>query len=267
MMGKVVSLAISGKKAAYNPETFKADLQNYVNLPYKDPQKIHIIKNVSLTATNGGDITTSDVGYGVTVPSGYNAINQTFRIVGAGDCLAKQIAKFNTKEANIFLIDDQGIIFGDVYQKADGTLSFTGYESFLMMSETIADGTNVYILNLNVYYGVNYNKERKNRHAIVLDAIPDGLIGVMLKKGATTATASVVDICSGDDYTSLFGNDWDARMFVNSAGTAPTTVTYNSATGLLTFVPTGSYKVQSANILSTSNILGLEGANKFVALS
>jgi hypothetical protein len=267
---KVVALLISGIKAEYPSDAaaFNAGLQGWVNADSDDLLKLFVLKGAILTGSNGGDITTSDQGYGVSIPVGYNALSQTIRLRGAGDCLAKQLAKFNGKQARIFRIDDEDAAYGTASKKTDGTIVFKGYNAILMMSEALNDGSNDYILTLNIYYEANYDKERKNRHAVILDAVPDPLSGVILKKGAAAGTASVVDICSTDDYTDIYGDDWDETMFVASDGTNPTTVTYNAATKLLTFAPTTSpYKVAGAAALSAGNIIGLEGANEYVPLT
>ncbi|MBF0651290.1 hypothetical protein IR083_20945 [Dysgonomonas sp. GY75] len=267
--GKPVTLVICGLKSEYSADSteFNTHFQEYVNAAPDDVQKMLIIKNIVLTSSNGGDITTSDAGYGSTVPVGYNALSQVFRISGGGDCLAKQLAKFNGQKVLIFRIDDENAIYGKASEKSDKSIVFKGYEAFIIMSESLADGSNPYILNLNVYYATNYDKERKDRHAILLDNIPDGLNGVILQKGTATLTAKVVDICSTDDYTSMFGNEWDYSMFVDESGANPTTVTYDATTGLLTFAPAGSYKIENAGVLSTGNIIGIEGVNKYVPLS
>ena len=99
-----------------------------------------------------------------------------------------------------------------------------------------------------------------------LPNVPDGLIGVALKAGAT-GTASVVTACGGEDITAEYGDKWKANMFINDSGTAATTATFDLATGLLSIAPAGKYRVASASVLEAGDILGLDGVGEYADVS
>lgn len=267
--GKTVALFLTALNAAYpvDGEEFNSNLtgaNGYVNI--EGVQRILPITNIINNTPSGGDIATSEVGFGGPIPIGYNAYSEVYQI-DAGDCLFKQLVKLNKQKMRVFRVDDEESIYGTA-KLINKDVKLIGFDAYIMVQRVKADGTNPYALNLGVYYSVNYEKEIENLHSFVLDEIPDGLIGVTLKKGTTPLTAEIVSVCDGDNsYTAQYGAEWLPAMFVNSAGVEPTSVTYSTSTKMLTFAPAGSYRIKSASALIAGNIEGLDGVDRFIDLT
>lgn len=266
--GKVSALIVTAVNAMYplNGEEFASGLSGYA--AENGPLRMYPVKDLVGMTISGGDINAPDLGtYGGPAPTNLNAKNVAYQING-GDCLYKELAKFNKRKMRVFRVDDEGFVYGTVVSR-DGQNYFAGFEATLYAMRIPTDGSTAYNLSLYAYYTPNNENEEKNMNAfnVGLVAIPDGLIGVTLKKGAASGTASVVTVCGGEDVTADYGSKWKANMFQNAAGVAPTTVTFAEATGLLTFEPAAAYRVAKAAALSTGDISGIEGVDELVALS
>lgn len=265
--GKVSALLITGKNALYpmESEDFVSGLSGYVTTA--DALKMYPIKSVVGMTINGGDINAPDLGtYGGPAPTNLNAKNIAYQI-DAGDCLYKEISKFNKRKMRVLRVDDEGFVYGTVVVR-DGKNYFAGFEATLYAVRTPTDGSTAYNLSLYAYYTPSNESEEKNMHAfeVGLPNVPDGLIGVVLKAGAT-GTASVMTACGGEDITAEYGDKWKANMFINDSGTAATTATFDSATGLLSIAPAGKYRVASASVLEAGDILGLDGVGEYADVS
>lgn len=266
--GKVSALIVTGLNGFYalKDDEFKTSLEGHVI--ENGPLRMYPIKDVVGMVISGGDINAPDLGtYGGPAPTNLNAKNVAYQI-NAGDCLYKELAKFNRRKMRVFRVDSDGFVYGTVVVR-NGERYFAGFEATLYAVRTVTDGSTAYNLSLFAYYTPNNEDEERNMHAfnVGLVAIPDGLLGVSLQKGASSGKAKVVTVCGGEDVTADYGDKWKADMFLNAAGVAPTTVTYDASSGLLTFEPAAAYRVASAGVLSKGDIPGLEGVDELVALS
>lgn len=262
--GKVAALIVTGLYAYYPVEEseFIAGLEG--NVVSVGSDKIYPIKNIVGMSISGGDINAPELGtYGGPAPTNLNAKNVAYQING-GDCLYKELAKLNKRKMRLFRVDDEGYVYGTIVKKNE-QYYFAGFECTLYAMRTPTDGSSAYNLSLYAYYTPNNEDEEKNMSAINVGLvnIPDGLIGITLKKGKTAGTASVITGCGGEDITSEYGSKWETSMFVNEAGANPETVTFDENTGLLTIAPTAAYRVVGS---ATLGIDGLEGLNEFVDL-
>lgn len=266
--GKIQALIITAVNAMYplEEEEFKSALNGYVG--DTSILRMYPVKNVVGMTISGGDINAPDLGtYGGPAPTNLNAKNVAYQIDG-GDCLYKELAKFNKRKVRIFRVDDEGYIYGTVVVK-DGVSYFAGFEATLYATRTPSDGSTAYNLSLTAYYTPNNEAEEMNMNAfeIGIANVPDGLVGVVLKKGTAANTASVVTMCGGDDITADYGDKWTSNMFINAEGSAPTSVTFGEDTGVLTFDPAGSYRVAPVSKLEEGDIFGFDGVNQLVNLS
>lgn len=266
--GKVSALIVTGLNAMYplKEEEFKTGLEGHVS--ESGALRMYPIKDIVGMTLSGGDINAPDLGtYGGPAPTNLNAKNVAYQI-NAGDCLYKELAKFNKRKMRMFRVDDEGFVYGTVVSR-NGVNYFAGFEVTLYAVRTPTDGSTAYNLSLFAYYTPNNEDEEKNMNAfnVGLVAIPDGLIGVTLKKGTGSATASVITTCGGEDITAEYGDKWKVGMFLNASGVAPTSVTFDAATGLLTFEPAAAYRVASAAVLAEGDITGIEGVNEMTDLS
>lgn len=265
--GKISALLITGINALYpiDESVFIDGLEGYVT--EKGPMRMFPVKNIVGMTLSGGDINAPDLGtYGGPAPTNLNAKNVAYQVNG-GDCLYKELAKLNKRKMRVLRVDDEGYVYGTVVVRGD-VKYFAGFEATMYAVRTATDGSAAYNLSLFAYYTPNNESEEKNMNAfqVGLPNVPDGLIGIALKKGAAEKTASVITDCGGLDITADYGDKWKATMFVNASGTNPTTLTFSADTGLLTFEPTGSYRVASASVLAAGDITGMDGVDKLVAL-
>lgn len=265
--GKTSALIVTGINAYFPTDKteFLSELEGDVSAV--GVNRIYPIKNIVGTTINGGDINAPDLGtYGGAMPSNLNAKNVAYQI-NAGDCMYKELAKFNKRKMRIFRVDDEGYVYGTVVKRGSEYF-FAGFECTLYASRVPTDGSTAYNLSLYAYYTPNNEDEEKNMMAlnVGLVNIPDGLIGVILKKAGASGKAYVITQCGAEDITAEYGSKWDKDMFLNNSGSAPTTVTFDSGTGTLTFEPEGKYRVAPASALSDT-IPGIEGINELVDLT
>lgn len=265
--GKTVALLITPRNSTFpvDNKTFITELaQGVVALP---SSRVFPVKSIIGMTINGGDINAPEMGtYGGTVPTNLNAKNVAYQI-DAGDCMYKELAKFNKRKMRVFRVDDEGFVYGTVVKSGEET-KFVGFECTLYANRVPTDGSTAYNLTLNVYYTPNLENEEKNMHAFQVDlpAIPDGLIGLALVKGSAANKAKVVTACGGVDVTDEFGESWSADCFLTSAGTAPTSATYEN--GEITFVGGESgVRVAGADKLSVAGIVGYDGIPEIVSLT
>lgn len=258
--GKTVALIITDLNAYYpiDSEEFIQNLDGYVSDP--GVLRMYPIKKVISSPRTGGDLNIVDNGtYGGSVVINLNGLYVAFQI-DSGDCMYKELAKFNTRNMRALRVDDQGRLWGTVITR--GAVDYyAGFEISLYALKTGTDGSTAYNLSLYAFYTSQNESEEINNQAfeVGINNIPDGLLGVRLVAGTTTGTATVVRSCGGDDQTVRYGEDWTEDMFLTETGTTPTSVTFNASTGLLTIAPAGSYRVAPANVLSEGNIIGLDG--------
>ena len=265
--GKVSALLLTGVNAFYpmDKDEFVQGLSGYVTT--NDALKMYPVKGVVGLTINGGDINAPELGtYGGAMPTNLNAKNVAYQI-DAGDCLYKELSKLNKRKMRVFRVDDEGYVYGTVVVR-DGVNYFAGFEATVYTVRTSTDGSTAYNLSLYAYYTPNNESEEQNMNAfdVGLPNIPDGLLGVILKAG-TNGTASVMTACGGEDITAEYGDDWEASMFINESGTAATTATFNSATGLLTIAPAGKYRIAGASVLESGNIFGLDGVPEYADIT
>lgn len=265
--GKISALIVTGLNAYFptDESQFIAGLDN--NVAESGVNRIYPIKNIVGMTLSGGDINAPDLGtYGGPAPTNLNAKNVAYQI-NAGDCMYKELAKFNKRKMRIFRVDDEGYVYGTIVKRGEEYF-FAGFECTLYSVRTPTDGSTAYNLSLYAYYTPNNEDEEKNMSAVNVGLvnIPDGLLGVTLKKGTTSGAAAVITQCGAEDITSEYGDKWKVAMFMNASGGNPTTVTYNPSTGLLTFEPAAAYRIAPSSVLKTE-IPGLEGVNEMVDLS
>lgn len=264
--GKIVALLVTTRSVNFSVITSEF-ITGLNNSTIAAPSvRLFPIKNIVGMTINGGDINAPDLGnYGGPAPTNLNAKNVAYQIDG-GDCLYKELAKFNKRKMRVFRVDDEGYVYGTVIEE-NGTKKFAGFECTLYANRVPTDGSTAYNLSLYVYYTPNNEIEEKNMNAfeIGLTSIPDGLIGLTIMKGSTSGKAKIVTICGGDDVTDEIGSKLTTDTFLNDSGEHPTTATY--AKGEITIEPAGSYKIADAETLNGVDIVGFEGVDEYVSLS
>lgn len=266
--GKTIALILTELNSFYptDPAEFIAGLNGWI-LAGTSP-RMFPIKGVVAGALNGGDIATAELGtYGGSTPIGINQLNIAYQF-DAGDCFYKELFKVRKRKMRLFRVDDEGYVYGTIVTR-EGEDHFAGFEVTLMPLYTLTDGTAETTIGLTAYFSVNYEFElaAKNGINVGLNSIPDGLIGIVLQASSKASGAKVVTVCSGEDITAEYGEDWTTELFLNNSGGKPTTVTFAKETGMLTIAPAGNYRVVGAEVLAEANIIGYEGVDTYTAIT
>ena len=265
--GKVSSLIVTSLNSYFKMDEAEFIDEISKNVSAVGNNRIYPIKNIVGMTLSGGDINAPDLGtYGGPAPTNLNAKNVAYQI-NSGDCMYKELAKFNKQKVRIIRVDDEGYAYGTIVKKGDDYF-FAGFECTLYALRTPTDGSTAYNLSLYAYYTPNNEDEEKNMAAIYVGLVnvPDGLIGITLKKGTTSGTASVVTSCGAEDITAEYGEKWTTSMFKNPDGSSPESVTYSKDTQKLTFDPVASYRIADSSVLKET-IPGVEGVNEYVSLT
>ena len=250
-------LAQIGETFPADAGAFKDALQGYIN-----EGKIIPVSGLAGAEAEGGDAATAQVGsYGPNRVTGINAYVRTFAVDG-GDCLFKALKDLQG-QWGVFVLDKNMYLRGYVKEN-NGAEVFCGHDADVFVTETEATGGTVYSISVRVAYGVDYDNQRKNRHTIKLDTMPDGLVGVVLQK-VSDGKVKVVSACGGTDYTTLFKETVAPAMFIDNTGKAVTTATYNEDDDTVTLSPTTApVRVAGADVLSENEVFGIGGIDKFV---
>jgi len=215
----------------------------------------------------GGDVRTSQEGFGPEMPIGINAKRVDYIINAGGLCLFKQLKKYNGKQVRLLQVDNNDVAYGTVATIA-GVDKVRGFLGTIWVTRRDNTGTNNPAIIFSVFLDANYENEESNLTAVTLTETYEGLTGVILRRTAT-GTAKFVIACSGDDLTSTFGTTLAvATLYKNPAGANPTTVVYNATSSTLTFTPAAaSYKIEDAMVLAAANIEGYEGEDEYTDLT
>lgn len=215
----------------------------------------------------GGDVRTSQEGFGPEEPVGINSKRVDYIINKGGLCLLKQLKKLNGRQIRIFPVDKNKVAYGTV-ATIDDAARFRGFLATIWATKRDNTGSQNGAIIFSVFYDAEYENEENNLAAIALTETIEGLTGVVLKKTGT-GKAKFVIACSGDDLTDTYGDELAvATLYKNSVGENPTSVTYAAATADLTFLPaSGKYMIADAETLTAAGIEGLEGEEEYTDLT
>lgn len=231
--------------------------------------RVFPIYGVTGQPLTGGEAATASTSHGPSIYVGETASAVSYEFATLGACASKQLKYFSLKNMRIVRIDVNDVVWGNAISDTVGR----GYEAQLFHRDTEpTTETEAYVNYLEATYTSNYAREKWNRFA--LEALGDisGLAGVTLVAGATAGQARIVNACSGKDEgveiaAMLDGSDAKA-LLVNDAGVNPTAATIDPDTGLITGItPTASYRIVSAAVLDSLNVVGYDGIKKLVDLT
>jgi len=214
----------------------------------------------------GGDVRTSQEGFGPEEPIGINAKRVDYIINKGGLCLLRQLKKLNGKQVRVFPVDNNKVAYGTV-ATIDGVDKFRGFLAQVWATKRDNTGSQNGAIIFSVFYDAEYENEEDKMAAIALTETIEGLTGVVLKK-TETGKAKFVIACSGDDLTDTYKTTLaTATLYKDSLGENPTTVSYDAATAELTFDPVGKYTIADAETLNTAGIEGMEGEEEYTDLT
>jgi hypothetical protein len=259
------ALILTNKSALFSPDeaAFNTEIKEGIYAPSKG-RVIPVTGIVSLTA-NGGDLRTSQEGFGGEKPNGLNPLREDYTITEGGFCLYKQLSKLNGIQVRMFKVDDQLRAFGTSTIN-EGEEKTRGYLVTVGVSRRISTGSDqTGAIILSLLYSANFQNEDINANAVQLDELPEGLSGIRLKKTGS-GKAKVFTACDAEDITDDYGvNLAEPALYKNRAGGNPTAVAY--ASGELTFTPAAAYKIVDAAALKAEGIEGYEGEEDYVDIS
>lgn len=226
-----------------------------------------LIGGITDYQVTGGDVKTAQEGFGPEQPIGINAKRIDYIIDKGGLCLLRQLKKLNGRQIRIFPIDKNKVAYGTV-ATLESKDSFRGFLATIYATKRDNTGSQTGAIIFSVFYDADYENEENAMSAIALTEDIEGLTGVVLQRTAS-GKAKLVIACSGDDLTDIYKADIAvAALYKDDKGANPTSVTYASASGDLTFVPASAkYKVADAETLSAANIEGLEGEEEYTDLT
>ena len=177
----------------------------------------------------GGDVKTSQEGFGPEDPIDINAKRIDYIINKGGLCLLRQLKKLNGRQIRVFQIDKNRVAYGTV-ATIGGEEVFRGFLVKVWAAKRDNNGSQTGAIIFSVFFDAEYGNEENNIASSALTEEYEGLTGVILKRTAT-GKAKFVVACSGDDLTSTYGTKLaDATLYKDTAGANPTTVTYSSST-------------------------------------
>jgi len=209
---------------------------------------------------------TNQEGFGPEVPVGLNPKRVEYIINKGGLCLLRQLKKLNGRQVRIFLVDMANVAYGTAIM-VNGVEKFRGFSATIWVSKRDNTGSAGGAIILSVFFSADYENEENNLASIGLTETIEGLTGVVLLKTGT-GKAKFVIACSADDLTTTFQQDLAvATLYRDDSGANPTAVVYNAPTEDLTFTPVGKYKIESADILTSANIEGMEGEDEYTDLA
>lgn len=250
-------LAEPGTVLPADKDEMVTSLQSLIN-----SGKIIPVEGVSGTEDEGGDVSTAQVGnYGPNIVNGENAYVRTFTING-GVCAFKSLKPLDG-EWDVFTIDRMMMLWG--YNALNnGVEVFRGFPADIYVNEVRPIGGTPYSVTVRCAYSVNYSLQKPDKNGVKLDALPEGLAGVVLQKVAE-GKVKVVSACEGSDYTTLFKEAVAPAMFIDNTGKAVSTATYNDEDDTITLSPTTApVRVAGADVLSENDVFGIGGIDKFV---
>lgn len=214
----------------------------------------------------GGDVRTSQEGFGPETPIGINAKRVDYIINKGGLCLFMQFIKLNGRQVRIFPVDNNNVPYGTV-ATVDGKEVFRGFLATIWAAKRDNTGSQTGAIIFSVFYDANYENEENNMAAIALTETVEGLTGVTLRR-VDAGKAKFVIACSGDDLTATYADTLaSAELYKDDTGKAPTSVTYNKDTDDLTFTPAGKYVIADAETLAKAGLDGLEGEEEYTDLA
>jgi hypothetical protein len=223
---------------------------------------IGVVTDYQLT---GGDVKTSQEGFGPEVPIGLNAKRVDYVIDKGGLCLLKQLKKFNAREVRVFLVDINKVAYGTVITE-NASDKFRGFLATVWVTKRDNTGSQAGAIILSLFYSADYENEENNMSSVELSENIEGLTGVVLQRTGP-GTAKFIIACSGDDLTSTYADDLTVdSLYKSAAGTTPV-ITYNAQTETLTFNPVGAYAIADAEVLKANGIEGYEGEEDYIDLT
>jgi hypothetical protein len=267
--GTPLGLIFTDRDAAYSvtPETFNTEIKAAVYASGADIKKriTPLINVIVAMSVSGGDLRTSQEGFGPEKPNGLNALREDYTITEGGYCLYKQLSKLNGRTMRVFKIDQSLNAFGTA-TTVEGADKMRGYLVTIGVSRRLNTGEQAGAIILSLLYSANFQNEDVNANAIVLSETVEGLSGISLQKGSAAGKARVITACSGEDLTAVYGEDLEtASLYEDKTGANPTSVVYSA--GVLTFTPAGAYRIADAATLKAAGIEGYEGEEEYIDIA
>lgn len=114
---------------------------------------------------NGGDLRTSQEGFGPATYNGHNPYSEVYTYTKGGICLYKELEQLQGEDVRIFFVDDNDKIFGNV--RSDGY--FQGFLANFGIDYRKNTGGQIAAVKVALSYSANYFNEFKNTMSILMD--------------------------------------------------------------------------------------------------
>lgn len=217
------------------------------------PARIYPLKEVVEFAPEGGEVQTSENGYGGSKITGYSAYSPTFTMADADLNLRQQIVKAKAAVFDAYFVDDNNVIYG---QKAsDGSFAgvpLNGIGAGGQLFDSSGDSAQLTAqLFVRDYENWMRNIMVQQLDFDVVSAL-QGLVFVHFE--SVTGGYKLVSDADNLDLTSYYG-----QLLATNAATAmpnASAVSYNVTTNVLTI--TGTAELAAPSVLQGVGILGIE---------
>lgn len=217
------------------------------------PARIYPLKEVVEFAPEGGEVQTSENGYGGSKITGYSAYSPTFTMADADLNLRKQIVTAKAAAFDAYFVDDNNVIYG--YKAANGDflgVALNGVGAGGALWDSSGDSAQLTAqIFVRDYEGWMRNILVQQLDFDVLSALT-GLVFVHFD--SVTGGYKLVSDADNLDLTSYYG----ALLTTNAATAMPsaTAVSYDAATNVVSI--TGTAQLAAPSVLQTVGILGIE---------
>lgn len=217
------------------------------------PARIYPLKEVVEFAPEGGEVQTSENGYGGSKITGYSAYSPTFTMADADLNLRKQIVTAKAASFDAYFVDDNNVIYGQKAGNGDFMgVALNGIGAGGQLFDSSGDSAQ---LTAQLFVR-DYENWMRNIMVQQLDFdVVSALTGlVFVHFESVTGGYKLVSDADNLDLTSYYGQ----LLATNSQTAMPnaTAVSYDATTNVLTI--TGTAQLAAPSVLHGVGILGIE---------
>lgn len=217
------------------------------------PSRIYPVKSIVEFAPEGGEVQTSEQGYGGSKITGYSAFSPTWTMADADLNLRKMVMGAKSAAFDCYFVDDNNVIYGQWAANGDFVgVQLNGIAAGGALFDTSSDSAELTIQT----FVKDYENWLRNVAVQQLDFdVESALTGlVFVKFEAVTGGYKLVTVADSLDVTSYYG----ALLQTNASTAMPnaTTVSYDATTNVLSI--TGTAELAKPSVLQTVGILGIE---------
>lgn len=217
------------------------------------PSRIYPLKEVVEFEPSGGEVQTSENGYGGTKIVGYSAFSPVWTMADADLGIRKNIAGAKAASFDCYFVDDNNVIYGEWDASGDFCgVALAGVAQGGNLFDTSADSAQLTVTT----FVKDYERWLRN---IAIQQLDFDVVGALtglcfVKWEAVTGGYKLMTVADNLDVTSYYGS----LLATNAATAMPSAsaVSYNSTTDIVSYTGTGD--LAKPSVLQTVGILGIE---------